>query len=83
MDRGYRYLTQDMGMDHNRAIALMGNVVEESQGDYKAKQKNGGGKGLIQWDGRPAPSGRYSQWGSIWASVTKKANRYNPETGVT
>lgn len=83
MDRGYRYLTQDMGMDHNRAIALMGNVIEESQGDYKAKQNNGGGRGLIQWDGRPAPSGRYSQWGSIWASVTKKANRYNPETGAT
>lgn len=83
MDRGYRYLTQDMGMDHNRAIALMGNVIEESQGNYKAKQNNGGGRGLIQWDGRPAPNGRYSQWGSIWASVTKKANRYNPETGAT
>ena len=83
MDRGYRYLTQDMGMDHNRAIALMGNVIEESQGNYQAVQKNGGGRGLIQWDGRPAPKGRYSQWGSVWASVTKKANRYNPETGVT
>jgi len=29
----------------------MGNVVEESRGDYKAVQKNGGGRGLIQWDG--------------------------------
>lgn len=83
LDRGYRYLTQDMGMDHNRAIALMGNIVEESYGNYQTVQKNGGGRGLIQWDGRPAPKGRYSQWGSVWASVAKKANRYNPKTGVT
>jgi hypothetical protein len=58
----------------------MGNVVEESQGNYKAAQKNGRGRGLIQWDGRPAPEGRYGQWGSIWASVAKKANVYDPDT---
>lgn len=80
LDRGYRYLTQDMKLPHDQAIAIMGNVVEESQGDYKATQKNGRGRGLIQWDGRPAPKGRYGQWGSIWASVAKKANVYDPDT---
>ena len=80
LDRGYRYLTQDMKLPHDQAIAIMGNVVEESQGDYKAAQKNGRGRGLIQWDGRPAPKGRYGQWGSIWASVAKKANVYDPDT---
>ena len=80
LDRGYRYLTQDMKLPHDQAVAVMGNVVEESQGDYKAAQKNGGGRGLIQWDGRKAPSGRYSQWGSIWASVAKPANVYDSTT---
>ena len=80
LDRGYRYLTQDMKLPHDQAIAIMGNVVEESQGDYKTTQKNGRGRGLIQWDGRPAPKGRYGQWGSIWASVAKKANVYDPDT---
>lgn len=80
LDRGYRYLTQDMKLPHDQAIALMGNVVEESQGNYKAVQKNGGGRGLIQWDGQPAPSGRYEQWGKIWASVAKPANVYDKTT---
>lgn len=80
LDRGYRYLTQDMKLPHDQAVAVMGNVVEESQGDYKAAQKNGGGRGLIQWDGRKVPSGRYSQWGSIWASVAKPANVYDSTT---
>ena len=80
LDRGYRYLTQDMKLPHDQAIAIMGNVVEESQGDYKAAQKNGRGRGLIQWDGRPAPKGRYGQWGSIWASVAKPANVYDKAT---
>lgn len=80
LDRGYRYLTQDMKLPHDQAIAVMGNVVEESQGDYKSVQKNGGGRGLIQWDGRKAPNGRYSQWGSIWASVAKPANVYDSTT---
>ena len=80
LDRGYRYLTQDMKLPHDQAVAVMGNVVEESQGDYKSVQKNGGGRGLIQWDGRKAPNGRYSQWGSIWASVAKPANVYDSTT---
>lgn len=80
LDRGYRYLTQDMKLPHDQAVAVMGNVVEESQGDYKAVQKNGGGKGLIQWGGKKVPSGRYSQWGSIWASVAKPANVYDSTT---
>ena len=80
LDRGYRYLTQDMKLPHDQAVAVMGNVVEESQGDYKAAQKNGGGRGLIQWDGKKVPSGRYSQWGSIWASVAKPANVYDSTT---
>lgn len=80
LDRGYRYLTQDMKLPHDQAVAVMGNVVEESQGDYKAAQKNGGGRGLIQWDGRKTPNGRYSQWGSIWASVAKPANVYDSTT---
>ena len=80
LDRGYRYLTQDMKLPHDQAVAVMGNVVEESQGDYKAVQKNGGGRGLIQWDGKKVPSGRYSQWGSIWASVAKPANVYDSTT---
>ena len=80
LDRGYRYLTQDMKLPHDQAVAVMGNVVEESQGDYKAVQKNGGGRGLIQWDGRKTPNGRYSQWGSIWASVAKPANVYDSTT---
>ncbi len=83
VDRGYRYLTQDMGLDHDSTVALLANVVEESQGNYQAVQKNGGGKGLIQWDGRPAPKGRYEQWGSIWGSVAKKANRYDPVSKET
>ena len=80
LDRGYRYLTQDMKLPHDQAIALMGNIVEESQGNYKAVQKNGGGKGLIQWDGQPAPSTRYGQWGKVWASVAKPANIYDSKT---
>ena len=80
MDRGYRYLTQDMKLPHDQAIAIMGNVIEESQGDYKAAQKNGRGRGLIQWDGQPTPTGRYGQWGKVWASVAKKANVYDPDT---
>lgn len=80
LDRGYRYLTQDMNLPHDQAIAIMGNVVEESQGNYKAVQKNGGGRGLIQWDGQPAPTGRYGQWGKIWASVAKPANVYDSKT---
>ena len=80
LDRGYRYLTQDMKLPHDQAIAVMGNVVEESQGNYKATQKNGNGKGLIQWDGREVPNGRYGQWGSIWASVAKPANVYDATT---
>lgn len=80
LDRGYRYLTQDMKLPHDQAVAVMGNVIEESQGDYKAAQKNGGGRGLIQWDGRKVPSGRYGQWGSIWASVAKPANVYDATT---
>lgn len=80
LDRGYRYLTQDMKLPHDQAVAVMGNVVEESQGDYKAAQKNGGGRGLIQWDGKKVPKGRYSQWGSIWASVAKPANVYDSTT---
>lgn len=80
LDRGYRYLTQDMKLPHDQAIALMGNVVEESQGNYKAVQKNGGGRGLIQWDGEPAPATRYGQWAKIWASVAKPANVYNKKT---
>ena len=80
LDRGYRYLTQDMKLPHDQAVAVMGNVVEESQGDYKSVQKNGGGRGLIQWDGRKAPNGRYSQWGSIWASIAKPANVYDSTT---
>lgn len=78
LDRGYRYLTQDMKLPHDQAIAVMGNVVEESQGNYKAKQKNGKGQGLIQWD--KAPNSRYGQWGSIWASVAKPANVYDAST---
>ena len=77
LDRGYRYLTSDMGLPHDQAIAIMGNVVEESQGNHKAVQKNGRGRGLIQWDGQPAPSSRYGQWGKIWASVAKPANVYD------
>ena len=69
-----------MKLPHDQAIAIMGNVVEESQGDYKAVQKNGGGRGLIQWDGHPAPTGRYGQWGKIWASVAKPANVYDSKT---
>lgn len=80
LDRGYRYLTQDMKLPHDQAVAVMGNVVEESQGDYKAVQKNGGRRGLIQWDGKNVPSGRYNQWGSIWASVAKPANVYDSTT---
>ena len=80
LDRGYRYLTQDMKLPHDQAIAIMGNVVEESQGNYKAVQKNGGGRGLIQWDGQPTPTGRYEQWGKIWASVAKPANVYDSKT---
>lgn len=80
LDRGYRYLTQDMKLPHDQAIALMGNVIEESQGDYKAIQKNGGGRGLIQWDGQPAPKTRYGQWGKVWASVAKPANVYDKTT---
>lgn len=80
LDRGYRYLTQDMKLPHDQAIAIMGNVVEESQGNYKAAQKNGGGRGLIQWDGQPTPTGRYGQWGKIWASVAKPANVYDSKT---
>ena len=80
LDRGYRYLTQDMKLPHDQAVAVMGNVVEESQGDYKAVQKNGGRRGLIQWDGKNVPSGRYNQWGNIWASVAKPANVYDSTT---
>ena len=80
LDRGYRYLTQDMKLPHDQAVAVMGNVVEESQGDYNAVQKNGGRRGLIQWDGKNVPSGRYNQWGSIWASVAKPANVYDSTT---
>lgn len=80
LDRGYRYLTQDMKLPHDQAIALMGNIVEESQGNYKAVQKNGGGRGLIQWDGQPAPKTRYGQWGKVWASVAKPANVYDKAT---
>ena len=80
LDRGYRYLTQDMKLPHDQAVAVMGNVVEESQGDYKSVQKNGGRRGLIQWDGKNVPSGRYNQWGSIWASVAKPANVYDSTT---
>lgn len=83
LDRGYRYLTKDMGLDHDSAIALMGNVVEESQGYYNMVQKNGGGRGLIQWDGRPTPKGRYAQWAHILHSVTTPANRRNQKTGET
>lgn len=82
LDRGYRYLTRDMGLDHDSAIALMGNVVEESQGYYNMAQKNGG-RGLIQWDGRPTPKDRYAQWAHILRSVTTPANRRNPKTGQT
>ena len=80
LDKGYRYLTQDMKLPHDQAVAVMGNVVEESRGDYKAVQKNGGRRGLIQWDGKNVPSGRYNQWGSIWASVAKPANVYDSTT---
>lgn len=83
LDRGYRYLTKDMGLDHDSAIALMGNVVEESQGYYNMAQKNGSGRGLIQWDGRPTPKGRYAQWAHILRSVTTPANRRNQKTGQT
>ena len=81
LDRGYKYLTQDMKLDHNSAIALMGNIVEESYGNYTTHQEGGGnGDGLIQWDGQPAPKGRYAQWGKVWASVAKRANVYDPKT---
>lgn len=80
IDRAYRYFTQDRGLDHNSAVALLGNIIEESRGYHDAFQKNGGGRGLIQWDGQPAPKGLYPQLKSIVDSVIMPANVYNPKT---
>ena len=80
IDKAYRYFTQDRGLDHNSAVALLGNIIEESRGFHDAFQKNGGGRGLIQWDGQPAPKGLYPQLKSIVDSVIMPANVYNPKT---
>lgn len=79
-DTGYNLLRQK-GLDHNSAIAIMGNVMQESAGRYDAKQiGGGGGKGLVQWTGKKPPIGLNNQWTALYESAAKPANVYNKKT---
>lgn len=79
LDKGYKYLI-GRGMDHNTAIAVLANVVQESGGNPNARQyPKGRGRGLLQWNDQ-APQ---DQWGFIHDSIYGPANVYNKETKVS